>query len=78
VLYIETDRERFEISKIPGNMSEGGIKYRFSLVKEPMFKDNSFYNSVKRPLEEQYINVISKDLDWTDFIWGEKSVIVKD
>ena len=33
--------------------------------------------SVKKPLEEQYVQVIAKDLDWADFLWGEHAVTVQ-
>lgn len=77
VLYIETNKERYEISKIAGNMNEGGIKYKFALVDEPYMKDNQFMGQVKRPLEDQHIKVIETEIDWSEFIWGEKSLIVK-
>ena len=60
------------------HLFESTIKYRFSKVKEPFYKDNAFMSSVKRPLDDQHIEMIVKDLDWTDFHWGEQSLIVKD
>jgi hypothetical protein len=37
-----------------------------------------FMQRERRPLEDQYVQLIAKDLDWSDFQWGEKSLIVKD
>lgn len=54
------------------------MRYRFSLVNDPFMKDNAFFMNVKRPLDEQHVKVIAKDLEWSDFQWGEQSVIVKD
>lgn len=53
------------------------MKYKFSKVKDPFFKDNEFMAQNKRPLEEQFVEAVSKDLEWSDFLWGERSVIVK-
>jgi len=47
------------------------------LVKAPHAKDNAFMTSVKKPLEDQYVQVIAKDLDWADFLWGEHAVTVQ-
>ncbi len=33
--------------------------------------------AAKKPLEESEVEVIHKDLDWSEFQWGEKSLIVK-
>lgn len=33
-------------------MQENGIKYKFSLVKDPYYKDNLFYATAKRPLDD--------------------------
>jgi hypothetical protein len=80
VLYIETDRCRYEICRNLHHLYDSGIKYRFSLVKEPFHKDNTFMHEVRRPLAEgegHIAQVIEKDLDWSDFLWGEHSLVVK-
>ena len=33
--------------------------------------------NVKKPLEDKEVEIIQKDLEWSEFQWGEKSVIVK-
>lgn len=79
VLYLETDRKRYEISKVNFGVapaSENGIKYRFAEVVAPLMKDSMFMQRERRPLDDQYIHVIAKDLDWSEFQWGEKSLIV--
>jgi hypothetical protein len=40
-------------------------------------KDNVYMMSVKRPLENDVIEIKHLDLEWGDFLWGERSVIVK-
>ena len=42
-----------------------------------MAKDNGFMIGAHRPLDEQYLLGIAKDLEWSDFHWGENSLIVK-
>jgi hypothetical protein len=58
-------------------MQENGIKYRFAIVKDPFTKDNAFFNNAKRPLEDQFIDTIAKDVDWSEFVWGERSLMVR-
>jgi hypothetical protein len=41
-------------------------------------KDNKFLLEERRPLDAQHVTIIAKDLDWSDFTWGEKSLIVQD
>lgn len=87
VLYIESDSARFEICKKPTShdvaslMQPSGIaKFRISLVLNPLLKDNSYMGKVRKPLEESdegSIKVIDNELDWSDFIWGESSLVVK-
>lgn len=68
MLYLETKSDRYEITKQPLNQADlHSMKYRFSKVKEPFFKDNEFMAKNKRPLEEQFVGIIEKDLDWSDF-----------
>jgi len=72
VLYLESDRERYEISRDPHSG-----KYRVTKVKDPYFKDNAYMmNSERsRPLNEG-TTVVADSLDWSDFQWGESSVII--
>ena len=43
VLYLESDRERFEVSRDPHSG-----KYRVAKVKDPYFKDNAYMMSSER------------------------------
>ena len=83
VLYLESDMLRYEICKKPsGNdavsllQPMGVAKYRLSVVKSPLLKDNGFMAKSRRPLEEDLVEVISPELDWSDLVWGENSLIV--
>jgi hypothetical protein len=68
VLYIETDRDRFEICKQTAKESDNHIlKYKFSRVKDPYFKDNAFMAQAKRPLDESILEIVFRELDWSDF-----------
>ena len=72
VLYLESDRERFEVSR----ESHTG-KYRVAKVKDPYFKDNAYMSSSERqkPLIEG-TTIVADSLDWSDLQWGESSLII--
>jgi hypothetical protein len=40
-------------------------------------KDNAYMAKARRPLDESTVQVISGELDWSDFVWGEGSLIVR-
>jgi len=48
--------------------------YKISKVKDPMLKDNAFMQAATLPLEEQHVELVAKDIDWSDFVWGECSL----
>ena len=77
VLYLENDGERYEICKQQSNSENSQIKYRFSRVLNPLFKDNTYMFNQRRPLEGPSVQIVASDLDWSDFQWGEKSLFVR-
>lgn len=88
VLYLESDCARFEICKrrtagsedVASLMQPAGIaKFRLALVNMPLLKDNAYMGRVKKPMEEDdgSIRVLAGELDWSDFVWGEQSLIVR-
>jgi hypothetical protein len=84
VLYLESDSKRFEICKRPQATDaasllqpQGVTKFRLSRVPTPLMKDNAYMAKARRPLDESTVQVISGELDWSDFVWGEGSLIVR-
>jgi hypothetical protein len=63
VLYIESDRKRYEIARVSEENQPS--KYRLSQVLRPFMKDNQYMKAVRRPLVED-VEVIFSELDWTD------------
>lgn len=57
-------------------------KYKLSIVLDPKNKNNSFINNknIEIPLsnEKGYINVLYENLDWSEFVWSEKGLTVRD
>ncbi|MCQ2816366.1 MAG: hypothetical protein MJ252_03780 [archaeon] len=84
VLYIETDKKRYEISLCYSDYNNDDFlfeeyeRYNFSEVKDPSEKDNDFMLEHKVPLSEEYVTPIYKRVDWQEFIWGEKALKIKD
>lgn len=63
VLYIESDRKRYELARVSEENQPS--KYRLSQVLRPFMKDNQYMKAVRRPLVED-VEVIFSELDWTD------------
>ena len=86
VIYLETEKERFEICrKTPLKPKDGeadtpALKYTFSLVLNPEKLDNEFFAlaATEVPLASEHKTVIADDLDWHDLIWSDHSVNLKD
>lgn len=84
VLYLETAEKRYEICSQGGdfnteeNLFEEFEKYCVSEVKDPTCIDNEFMMKNKVPLEKELKELLLDNLDWHDFIWGEKCVKIKD
>ncbi|EGR29451.1 hypothetical protein IMG5_155280 [Ichthyophthirius multifiliis] len=81
VLYIETDNQRFEVSM---NDEEDMIlvnefdQYKLVKVKDPFLYDNEFMKNNNIPLNDKNVEVIYKDLDWSEFKWGTQYLKVRD
>ena len=75
VLYIETQRERFEISRFTDD--DHNQFYRLAKVSDPYLKNESFFNkTLQLPLSEEHIEqVMAEKVKWTDFKWGQDSLI---
>ncbi len=43
-----------------------------------MFKDNNFFKNARCPLDQENIEILADELDWSELQWGENSLIVKD
>lgn len=73
VLYVESDRERLEICRVK---SQGEVLvFRFSRVLPPLRSTTS--PSAKKPMDEGELQVIGRDLDWSEFLWAERSLEVR-
>jgi hypothetical protein len=48
-------------------------------VKNPYFKDEAFFSKTKEiPLSQEYTeSTICDKLDWSDFLWGTNSLLIK-
>ncbi|KAL4460267.1 hypothetical protein ABPG74_000018 [Tetrahymena malaccensis] len=80
-LYIENDKERYEISRVPEgemNLVNEFDAYRFSRVKDPQLFDNEEMQKQSIPLSASMVELIHTDLDWSDFKWGSNVLVIKD
>ncbi|KAL4507282.1 hypothetical protein ABPG72_002075 [Tetrahymena utriculariae] len=80
-LYIENDKERYEISRVPEgemNLVNEFDAYKLSRVKDPQLLDNEEMQKQNIPLSPNMVELIHTDLDWSDFKWGSNVLIIKD
>ena len=80
VLYLESDRERFELCQCPADASSNGApaRYRMAVVASPLLKDNTYMVKSGVPLPEESLQrVVARDLDWSELLWGEQSLMVR-
>jgi len=80
VLYLETDKSRYEVCKRPDHAHNQQPRYRVSQVLKPLLKDIAYMKHSKLPLsdqEEGVLNVIGQGLEWTDLVWGENTLEVR-
>lgn len=76
VLYLETDKGRYEVCKRQ-DQDQGHNqppRYRVAQVLKPMLKDITYMSHSKLPLsdqEEGVLRVVAQGLEWTDLIWSE-------
>lgn len=84
ILYLETENQRFEISKYSCNeeelegkkanellLFERYEKFNVSEVLSPFSKDNRFMLSTSLPLSSQHTKPLFSKIDWDEFKWGE-------
>ena len=84
-LYLESDVARYELSLVqevdsnnPDDIFEEQDRFRWGQVKQPvLFKDNKFMDEAKVPLDEENLEIIYSDLEWSDVEWDSKYIYVK-
>jgi hypothetical protein len=83
VLYIETEDQRYEISRnVSDHMNDDYLfeefeTFRLSQVKDPVAKDNDFMLTNSVPLSDKFVDVIFSRFDWHELNFGEKSLIIR-
>jgi len=40
--------------------------------------DNEFLENISIPLADEYVEVLFNELDWSDILWGNDMIKVKD
>lgn len=48
--------------------------FRFSKIKNPKMKDNTYFEENGSPLDEDDIDVIFSSLEWDEIVWGNSSL----
>jgi hypothetical protein len=74
VLYLETQRTRFELSWLKGKENDED-KFRWSVSKKPLPLDKM--REVGVPLPKAHVDVIDDDLRWDEINWGLNSLFVR-
>lgn len=83
VLYLETIDKRYEIARnITDHTNDDYLfeeyeTFRISEVVDPVIKDNQFMLDNAIPLIEENVTVIFSRVDWHEFQWGEKSLMIR-
>jgi hypothetical protein len=80
VIYLETDKERFEISRVSiSDETQDGL-FTFAKVLNPEELDNEYFSqpSTQIPLELSNKETIFEGIQWHDFVWSDNSLRVKD
>ena len=84
VLYLETDTDRYELSRITEESSDADIfaqgldKYRWSQVKPPMLmKGGAFMSEAKVPLDGNWVKLLHRAVEWQEIQWGSQFIQVK-
>ena len=72
VLYLETDRDRFEVLRLKTQAEQQSVLFRLARVRRPLRSNNE--PGSKRPLPEDQLEVMASDLDWAEFLWAEHSL----
>jgi hypothetical protein len=74
VLYLETQRKRFELSCVRGKENEED-KFRWCVSKKPLPLDKM--REVGVPLPKAHVDVVDDDLRWDEINWGLNSLFVR-
>lgn len=85
VLFVETQKERFELcratqlqqSERQNKDSDTGIFYRWTRVRSPHTMDSQALAKITIPLAEDHVTVLHTDLRWDEIQWGTDSVCVR-
>ncbi|CAL5220855.1 g2940 [Coccomyxa viridis] len=81
VLYLETHRQRYELSRVDTSASSGtdansqGETYRWALCKEPLPLVEMRHVGI--PLPAKHVEVLHSSLAWEDLQWCNIGVILK-
>ena len=73
VLYLESFSNRYELS-----FNNETKLYKIKEVKDPLLKDLHYMHSKGVPLPDEDVIPIYTDLKWSEIIWSEKSVEIRD
>ena len=81
VVILETYTQRYELSLLNEGEEEPIFehqdKYRWAMVTDPLIlKDSEFIRDNKIPLEDNWVSVINKSLDWSEIEWSSSSVFI--
>lgn len=83
VLFVETHKERFELSRVAQLPSDStkdtnaNVLYRWARVRTPHIMDAHSLAKMDVPLTEERITVLYSDLRWEEIQWGTDSVCVR-
>lgn len=88
VLYLESLTKRYEISFDKAsklyckwelvNLLTVYVVYQIKEVKEPLLKDLNYLRTKGVPLPDEDVVPIFTDLKWSELIWSEKSLEIRD
>lgn len=81
VLLVESSRQRYELSLVPGADAENGdaqgeVVYRFARCKQPLTM--GLMRKCGLPLPDSELDVLEPALHWEQLKWGEEGVDIKD
>lgn len=81
-LYLETETDRFEVSCVKSETETWnnffGEIYMLSKLKDPRNKDDLFFSKTSVPLPEEHVEILLKEFEWKDVLWGNKTIKFKE
>jgi hypothetical protein len=81
-LYLENEYDRFEVCcvKMDTETWTGifGEIYKLSKLKNPKEKDDLFFSNSPVPLPSDQVDVLLKEFEWKEALWGNQCVKFKD